>query len=702
MRNIIVMLVVFGMLPIIFICPVIGQHVNKNSYKDDDGLVAYYPFDGDAIDVSGYGNHGAVYGAILTSDRFDIPNSAYYFGGNGENIACGNGETLQISGDITVCAWVKLISGGVIVNKYLLNVDRGWLIEIYPGGAVAFNVRSGVGELNSSGGNFNVLDDQWHFVVGQRSGRILKIYIDGGLNSQKDSYTSADMSNSAAMYIGVQSDRPTDPAAFTKGVIDEVRVYNRALTDSEIRDIYYEYLPKLTQIVVNPSVDTLQVQEQTQFNAMAYDQCGYEMSFTPIWSVSGGSINNEGLYTATIIGDFIVTAAVEGDTITGNASVHVNPAELAQIIVIPGKAELVAGQQQQFNAIGYDAYGNVVFISPIWSTTGGSISSTGLYTASQAGNFTVTASVEGNSANGTASVSVNAANLTNIIVSPKDVTLAFGKQQQFTATGYDAYGNEVSISPLWTTTGGSITNDGLYTATQEGNFIVTASISTIKDDATVHVTDALVAYYRFSGDAVDESGYGNHGTVNGATLIKDRFGSDDHAYHFNGNGNSIYCDNSSSFQISSDITVCAWVKLQPTSHGQVIINKYLLSVDKGWLIETYPDGIVAFNVRSEVGELNSSGGNFNIFDDQWHFVVGQRNGTLLKIYIDGGLNSQQNSFTDADMSNSADLMIGVQSDRPNDPLAFCKGVIDDIRVYSRALTDSEIKGLYDFSYQLKK
>ena len=51
-----------------------------------DGLVAYYPFNGNANDVSGNGNNGVVFGATLTSDRFGIADSAYYFGGNGHYI----------------------------------------------------------------------------------------------------------------------------------------------------------------------------------------------------------------------------------------------------------------------------------------------------------------------------------------------------------------------------------------------------------------------------------------------------------------------------------------------------------------------------------------------------------------------------------------------------------------------------------------
>ncbi|MDZ7310186.1 MAG: LamG domain-containing protein, partial [candidate division KSB1 bacterium] len=207
--------------------------------------------------------------------------------------------------------------------------------------------------------------------------------------------------------------------------------------------------------------------------------------------------------------------------------------------------------------------------------------------------------------------------------------------------------------------------------------------------------NGLVAYYPFNGNANDESGNGNHGTVHGATLIEDRFNNHNSAYFFDGNGSYIDCGNGPSLQISGDITVCVWTKLQATTHGQVIVNKYLLSHGKGWLIETYPTGQALFNVRPGPEALYTSGGSGNVFDNNWHFLVGQRSGTKIKIFFDGILNSEYNTNSSSSMANSVNMMIGVQSDRPFDPAAFAKGIIDDIRIYNRVLTESEIRALYN-------
>ncbi len=60
------------------------------SYVPSNGLVGYWPFNGNANDESGIGNNGTINGATLTSDRFGNSNSAYYFNGNQENIKIQN------------------------------------------------------------------------------------------------------------------------------------------------------------------------------------------------------------------------------------------------------------------------------------------------------------------------------------------------------------------------------------------------------------------------------------------------------------------------------------------------------------------------------------------------------------------------------------------------------------------------------------
>lgn len=235
----------------------------------------------------------------------------------------------------------------------------------------------------------------------------------------------------------------------------------------------------------------------------------------------------------------------------------------------------------------------------------------------------------------------------------------------------------------------------IHTATGMTSFNLAEIDSITFSSKSTNLTEGLVAYYPFNGNANDESGNGNHGTVKGAILTADRFNNSNKAYYFDGNGEYIDCGNGTSLQITGDITVCVWVKVQPISYGQVFVNKYAGASIIGWLVEATSDGRVIFDGRPGfAGEMSNSGfSSQTVNDDTWHFLVGQRQNSIWKIYIDGTLATQR-SCSGGNFANSINLMIGVQSDRPSDPAAFSKGIIDDIRIYNRALSDSEIQQLY--------
>src|ERR1019366_3185308 len=92
---------------------VVGLGLAVNGYSQSfltNGLVAYYPFNGNANDASGNGNNGTVYGAILTTDRFGNSNSAYSFDGASSYIEVPSNASLLFSNQLTISAWIKWVS----------------------------------------------------------------------------------------------------------------------------------------------------------------------------------------------------------------------------------------------------------------------------------------------------------------------------------------------------------------------------------------------------------------------------------------------------------------------------------------------------------------------------------------------------------------------------------------------------------------
>jgi len=176
------------------------------------------------------------------------------------------------------------------------------------------------------------------------------------------------------------------------------------------------------------------------------------------------------------------------------------PAALATISVTPN-ATLTINGTQQFAAVGKDASGNVVAITPTWSVVagGGTIGTTGLFTAgTAAGTFTNTVKATSGAISGTATVAVTAVttgSLTTIVVTPNAMNMPPNVTQQFTATGKDAGGNVVVITPTWSVAagGGAISTTGLFTAgTMAGTFTntVKATSGAISGTATVVVPSA--------------------------------------------------------------------------------------------------------------------------------------------------------------------------------------------------------------------
>jgi hypothetical protein len=253
---------------------------------------------------------------------------------------------------------------------------------------------------------------------------------------------------------------------------------------------YVHVAPPLARIVVTPAEVTVSPLGWQWFAAVGYDAMSNTVPITPVWSGGRGSyigdwsgyISQDGIYSAPYWpGDYVVTAR-SGD-VSGSAVVHVSRV-MSSVVVSPCSVALQLGQQQQFAAHGVDQIGSPMAVTVSWQASGGSISQDGLFTATAPGDFTVTAS--GGGWSGTANVHVSGI-LSQIQVRPADTTLLFGGQRLFTAVGYDAASNTVPITPAWTATGGSIDQTGLYTATNYGDFSVTASADTNSGSSTVHV-----------------------------------------------------------------------------------------------------------------------------------------------------------------------------------------------------------------------
>lgn len=208
-----------------------------------DGLVAYYPFNGNANDESGNENHGVSHNTSLTQDRKNNINSAFYFNGSTAYISMKNSFVLPAH--FSVSAWFNFEEGGFI-NPRIISLMNN--IYASDGGLEIFtetlsgnrNLRVWHGEKESLYGYKSANDllkaGQWYNVVLTYDGVKSSLYLNGELINHN--FSNLTYSPTAyTMNIGRKSVRAYD---LWKGAIDDIRIYNRTLSDSEIKVLYNE------------------------------------------------------------------------------------------------------------------------------------------------------------------------------------------------------------------------------------------------------------------------------------------------------------------------------------------------------------------------------------------------------------------------------------------------------------------------------
>jgi hypothetical protein len=223
---------------VLIVCAVIFLFCGIVNAGINDGLVAYYPFNGNANDESGNGNNGTVNGATLTNDRFGNANSAYYFDGINNTISIKNNQTLNPSSAMSVAAWIK--PANITTNRYyeILRNDGGYLLSFQENGTqLTFGLRTISGnniETDTPISAADYTDGQWHSIVGLYDGSNITIFKDGILIGSKSQTGYIQVLGGGKLSIGSWSDR----YEFFNGHIDDVRIYNRALSASEIQQLY--------------------------------------------------------------------------------------------------------------------------------------------------------------------------------------------------------------------------------------------------------------------------------------------------------------------------------------------------------------------------------------------------------------------------------------------------------------------------------
>ncbi len=204
------------------------------SYVPTNGLVGWWPFNGNANDESGNGNNGTVNGATLTTDRFGLQNMAYYFSNSKIEIPHASSLGFTQNQGFSVSVWAKKDVG--ITTTHLMGKrpngaqDFNWHIADWEGAQFSSTSAPNVFGAIS---NQPLSTENWSHIVGTYNSGLWKLFINGSLI----------ISNSFSFYY---PDVNT-PLVFGNsgnwggffGSLDDIGIWNRALTECEIQDLYH-------------------------------------------------------------------------------------------------------------------------------------------------------------------------------------------------------------------------------------------------------------------------------------------------------------------------------------------------------------------------------------------------------------------------------------------------------------------------------
>jgi len=640
-------------------------------------LVGYWPLDGDGTDLSDYGNDGTINGNVAPAvDRLGNPSGAMSFaGGGGDNINVGDPPEFQMTGAMTITAWVYLDStspvhgnrNGRILGKMDGGGQRAWStgIEMNVNGVpwpATLQVSSNGSDVISSIDDASLPLDQWvHFAGVYDPGASMKVYLDGDLafNLTTGIPASQYSANGHAVLIG---NRPACGNCGWYGSLDDVRIYNEALSEGEIEAIMGMY------IATNPNP-----QDGSRTPPSGEVVGGYYMLMT--FTAGYGATTHTAYFSENF-----------DDVDTRNSAALLGSPPYPGVYPTGYYVGLDDENVPEFARTPLQrgtTYYWVVDESNDTSTYPGDVWS-----------FTVASELAWD-----ATPVDDAQN----VISDPNVDLAWqmgdiipGGRLVF----YDVYwGTDEATVAADTTrdarvdvpmhTIGPLLGDQDYywkvnTVLQLGvppftETIIEGSVWHFKTLFSVPPVDPhLMAWWKLDGgfgDLVfDWSGSANHGTITGDAQFVS--GQIDNAIDLDGSSQYVEVPNSAGLNLTKDFTIAAWIHPDVVSGSHGIVTKCEGPTHKQYIL-TFSDGELRFEYELSGNDYGMSGGTVTAGEWQ-HVAVTIDSLLLIDLYIDGVVVASETAPGEV-LAQLNPVVIGRWSGTYNN--RYFDGLIDDVRLY---------------------
>ncbi len=774
----------FALVLILLISPIMAQNIP--SYVPKDGLIGWWPFNGNANDESGKGNNGKVTAASLTLDRKGSANSAYSFNENGSFIEVSSLiNTDMCLNSFSFSIWV--LRDRLTANQYysesLISKGKNKLVISYDVG------RTGQPDLNYNGFGFDTYGknygvyngilpiNKWAHIVCVKTANEFYYYIDNKkyvVPFNIDNQSVSDLKST--LFFG---------GGNYGGKLDDIAYYNRAITESEIKALYEgNSCPIIASISPQGFV---KICEGSSIVLQSINSTYDYQWFKDNQPIAGATSKS---YTATKAGEYTlkvsdpICTSVSSVTTIDTILLPTAPALINTFQKICGmeSIEKISQRLTNYNSgvtlrwyrnetgtdsinkyMQLDPYPRNYYVSQLSATTPQCESPKRTMVFMDV-NMPVFVNAKGNTTFCKGDFVVLEASATNgnqyDYVWKKDYNWIAGTEGKNTFVakesgrysyqnrmcGMQMNGNEIEVfvEPSLKVNVGKITGssvefvwDTLSLSPTPKDFVISYGINSTSLTQTISIpratsytftglnkgdtvrvsitpkgtdcttpsfasavtreivipnnipTNGLVGYWPFNGNANDESGKGNHGTVNGATLTSDRNGKANSAYSFDGVSNFIDVSEESKIHTSNSFTVSTWFNSNKIEQNSIIGT--FSDYSNGWRFNVRDNGELWF----ELGTWGSAyAPRFKFYkSSKWYNVVCVKKLDSYKLFVDGILVDEVNS-NNYDNDFNLKLKFGVSG---NVNLEYFNGKIDDIAIYNRALSEQEVKQLYGVS-----
>ena len=620
-----------------------------------EGLVAYFPLDNDVLDASGNGNDGIVDGDPTFVEG--VVGMAMEFDGD-DHVDTGNTDDLAVW---TIACWAKspaAPSGDASSASGPVHREQNYQFN-WNHQSDDFRASVTVSAGGWHAASLGTLEaDTWYHLAGTYDGEDLKAYVNGVLITTNDAPSGPPAAETGTLKLGMHA---TAVQYFT-GTVDEAIVYSRVLSDPEIR-----YLAGERATPVDPGSDGLIAYYALENNTD--DSSGNELHGTIVGEPTyvegpagyGTAMAFDGVDDSVDFGNDPIFDITEQVTL----AVWVNANDMLNSEHNPwlGKGDnCYAIKHQSGNYLEFfifdGGWNSTVFTDYDESMNGEWHHTAGTYDGSDLKFY-----LDGE-------VAATLVHESSIAIDENPVTM--GTNSQAGGRFYDGALDEAVI---------------YNRALSAGEVRYLAGFRPMVDPGT----DALIAYYPLDIDTLDASGNGNDGTVNGDPTFVD--GMIATAMEFDGDGDFVDCGNNPILALTDAVSISAWIKIavQGADHK---VGGNQDGANGGYKMSVYSDNI-EFEIRTSGNSavLNRSVAGGTVLDvDAWYHVTGVYSlaDGYIRTYVDGELDRELET-TEALGASPGPLMIGCEpfsSGQYN-----FNGVMDDIRVYNKALSEAEARYL---------